>query len=99
MAVETGHGKPTRVLIENGADPFRGWEVPYDMADRLWTNQALEMLKDKIEQVRPDMVENLGRSRKEKEEEGEKAPEKEKNGNHDREGEQKWPDRMSDVYS
>lgn len=48
MAVEAGNGKTTRVLIENGADPFGGVESPYDIANRLWTKQALEMLKDKI---------------------------------------------------
>lgn len=97
MAVEAGNGKTTRVLIENGADPFRGVESPYDVANRLWTKQALEMLKDKIEQVRPDMVEKLGRSGKKKEDESEKLPEppeKEENGSRDCEGQQIWPDRV-----
>jgi hypothetical protein len=52
------------------------------------------MLKDKIEQVRPDMVEKLGRSGKKKEDESEKPPEKEENGNCDCEGQQIWPDRV-----
>jgi hypothetical protein len=56
-----GTEKTTRVLIENGADPFRGSKSPYDVANWLWTNQALEMLKDRIEQAK-----KLGRSRNKK---------------------------------
>lgn len=93
LAVEAGHGKMTRVLIESGADPFRGDLSPYDRANMLWTKEALEMLKDKIEQVRPDMVEKLGRPRK-KEDEGKKVPGKEENEHRDRDGEQIWPDRV-----
>jgi hypothetical protein len=67
-AVRAGHGWTTRLLIENGADPFRGRPSPYDVAQELWQYRALEMLKDKIKQVRPDEVGKLGSSRVKREE-------------------------------
>ncbi|KAI7978415.1 hypothetical protein EIK77_001939 [Talaromyces pinophilus] len=98
-AIRAGHGRTTRLLIENGADPFRGCQSPYDMAQRLWTRSALEMLNDKIEQVLPDQVEKLGRPKVSKKDGGKKTvkQEGEENENSDHQGYEKWLDQADKL--
>lgn len=98
-AIRAGHGRTTRLLIENGADPFRGCPSPYDLAQRLWMRNALEMLNDKIEQVLPDQVEKLGQTRVSKIDAGKKMVKQEgkESENSDHQGYDKWLDRADKL--